>query len=96
MPRQSATTRRTAPRKASATKPPARAKKAEPARPASPAAATAPAAPAGAPSTGACPRCGATSFAPEQRIRVDGNRTVRYTILVCERGHTFAKPSVPR
>jgi hypothetical protein len=39
-----------------------------------------------------CPRCGTTKFGPEQRTRVDGNRTVRFTILVCERGHTFAKP----
>jgi len=39
-----------------------------------------------------CPRCGTTKFAAEDRTRVDGRRTVRYTVLVCERGHTFAKP----
>ncbi len=39
-----------------------------------------------------CPRCGTTKFAPEERIRAEGRRTVRYTVLVCERGHTFAKP----
>lgn len=42
--------------------------------------------------SGACPRCGSGKFAPEQRTRVDGNRTVRFTILVCERGHTFVRP----
>ncbi|MBI2324314.1 MAG: hypothetical protein HYY42_01365 [Chloroflexi bacterium] len=42
----------------------------------------------------ACPRCGTTRFGPEQRIRAESNRTVRYTILVCERGHTFAHPLV--
>lgn len=41
-----------------------------------------------------CPRCGTPKFGPEQRIRAEGNRTVRYTILVCERGHTFAHPLV--
>lgn len=41
-----------------------------------------------------CPRCGTPKFAPEDRIRVEGARTVRYTVLVCERGHTFAKPRV--
>lgn len=50
-------------------------------------------APQAGPPSGVCPRCGASKFAPEQRIRVDGNRTVRYSILVCERGHTFAKPA---
>lgn len=45
----------------------------------------------------ACPRCGTSKFGPEQRIRADGSRTVRYTVLVCERGHTFARPvSTPR
>jgi hypothetical protein len=39
-----------------------------------------------------CPRCGTTKFGLEERTRVDGRRTVRYTVLVCERGHTFAKP----
>lgn len=39
-----------------------------------------------------CPRCGTSKFGPEQRIRAEGSRTVRYTILVCERGHTFAHP----
>lgn len=39
-----------------------------------------------------CPRCGTAKFGPEQRIRAEGNRTVRYTILVCERGHEFARP----
>ena len=40
-----------------------------------------------------CPRCGTTSFGPEDRIRAEGRRTVRYTVLVCERGHTFARPA---
>ncbi len=44
------------------------------------------------PSGEVCPRCGTSKFGPEQRIRAEGSRTVRYTILVCERGHTFAKP----
>jgi hypothetical protein len=44
------------------------------------------------PSGDVCPRCGTAKFGPEQRIRAEGSRTVRYTILVCERGHTFAKP----
>lgn len=42
----------------------------------------------------ACPRCGTTKFAREERIRAEGARTVRFTVLVCERGHTFAKPRV--
>ena len=41
-----------------------------------------------------CPRCGTAKFGPEQRIRAEGSRTVRYSILVCERGHTFAHPLV--
>jgi len=41
----------------------------------------------------ACPRCGTEKFGPEDRTRVEGRRTVRYTVLVCERGHTFAKPA---
>ncbi len=41
---------------------------------------------------GVCPRCGTEKFGPEERIRAEGSRTVRYTILVCERGHTFARP----
>lgn len=45
-----------------------------------------------APASEACPRCGTAKFAAERRIRVEGDRTVRYTILVCERGHTFARP----
>jgi hypothetical protein len=40
-----------------------------------------------------CPRCGTSKFGPEDRIRAEGNRTVRYTVLVCERGHTFARPA---
>jgi uncharacterized membrane protein len=40
-----------------------------------------------------CPRCGTEKFGPEERTRLDGRRTVRYTVLVCERGHTFAKPA---
>lgn len=40
-----------------------------------------------------CPRCGTTKFGPEERIRAEGHRTVRYTVLVCERGHTFARPT---
>ncbi|MDE3113188.1 MAG: hypothetical protein KGN00_07460 [Chloroflexota bacterium] len=43
----------------------------------------------------ACPRCGTTKFGPEERTRWEGRRTVRYSVLVCERGHTFAHP-VPR
>ncbi len=39
-----------------------------------------------------CPRCGTAKFGPEDRIRAEGDRTVRYTVLVCERGHTFARP----
>jgi hypothetical protein len=39
-----------------------------------------------------CPRCGTTKFAPEDRTRIDGRRTVRYRVLVCERGHTFGRP----
>jgi len=42
-----------------------------------------------------CPRCGTEKFGPEERIRAEGRRTVRYTVLVCERGHTFAH-AVPR
>ncbi len=45
------------------------------------------------PGTEVCPRCGTEKFAPEERMRVDGRRTVRYTVLVCERGHTFARPA---
>ena len=45
------------------------------------------------PSGEVCPRCGTSKFGPEDRIRAEGNRTVRYTVLVCERGHTFAKPA---
>lgn len=56
------------------------------------AAARQPVAPTAASPGGACPRCGSARFAPEQRIRAEGSRTVRYAILVCERGHTFAKP----
>ncbi len=48
--------------------------------------------PAAAAPTETCPRCGTGKFAPEQRIRAEGSRTVRYTVLVCERGHTFARP----
>jgi hypothetical protein len=44
------------------------------------------------PSGEVCPRCGTSKFGPEDRIRAEGNRTVRYTVLVCERGHTFARP----
>lgn len=73
--------------RAAATKPPAKAKDA--------AAASAQRPAMQAPAGGACPRCGTPKFAAEQRTRVEGDRTVRYTILVCERGHTFAKPSVP-
>ena len=47
-----------------------------------------------APGTPVCPRCGTAKFAAEERTRVDGRRTVRYTVLVCERGHTFAKPVI--
>ncbi len=43
-----------------------------------------------------CPRCGTEKFGPEQRIRAEGSRTVRYTVLVCEHGHTFARPRVRR
>lgn len=39
-----------------------------------------------------CPRCGTTKFGPEERTRWEARRTVRYTVLVCERGHTFAHP----
>lgn len=45
------------------------------------------------PSGEVCPRCGTSKFGPEERIRAEGNRTVRYTVLVCERGHTFARPA---
>ena len=38
-----------------------------------------------------CPRCGTAKFGPERRTRVEGTRTVRYSVLVCERGHTFAR-----
>ena len=41
-----------------------------------------------------CPRCGTSKFGPEDRIRAEGNRTVRYAVLVCERGHTFARPVI--
>lgn len=41
--------------------------------------------------TEVCPRCGTEKFGPEERTRIEGRRTVRYTVLVCERGHTFAK-----
>lgn len=53
-----------------------------------------PAVPKAAPKAGAlvCPRCGTQKFGPEERTRIEGRRTVRYTILVCERGHTFARP----
>ena len=51
-----------------------------------------PVAPPPGPAVPACPRCGTSKFGPEDRIRAEGNRTVRYTILVCERGHTFARP----
>ena len=62
------------------------AKKPAPAKPS-----PAPRPPAAAPTpTETCPRCGTATFGPEQRTRADGTRTVRYTILVCERGHTFA------
>jgi hypothetical protein len=44
----------------------------------------------------ACPRCGTAKFGPEPRIRAEGTRTVRYTVLVCERGHTFARPRTGR
>jgi hypothetical protein len=40
-----------------------------------------------------CPRCGSPTFAPEERTRFEGRRIVRTTVLVCERGHTFAKPA---
>lgn len=40
-----------------------------------------------------CPRCGTEKFGAEERTRVEGQRTVRDTVLVCERGHTFARPA---
>lgn len=43
-----------------------------------------------------CPRCGTSKFASEERTRFEGRRVVRTTVLVCERGHTFAKPAVAR
>lgn len=92
MPRKAAAkpAKKTAPRKTAAARP----KRAAAARTATKAAPAAPQAPAPATAaSGVCPRCGTSTFAPEQRTRVDGNRTVRYSILVCERGHTFAKPA---
>jgi hypothetical protein len=43
-----------------------------------------------------CPRCGTTKFGPEERTRVEGKRTVRYTLLICENGHTFARPATKK
>jgi uncharacterized membrane protein len=98
------TKRTTAPRKTAAktaapkkalAKPAAKAVLPKPAEPALPAT-TKPAQPRPsekAPPAGeVCPRCGSSKFGPEERIRAEGNRTVRFTVLVCERGHTFAKP----
>lgn len=83
--------KRTAPGKATAARPKKATAKAPAPAKAKPAAPPAPAPATTAPG-GVCPRCGTSTFAPEQRTRVDGSRTVRYAILVCERGHTFAKP----
>lgn len=81
-------------RKTAAAKKPAAAKKAAPRKTPSPAAPAPQPAPAAAEAVATCPRCGTPKFGPEQRIRAEGSRTVRYTILVCERGHTFAHPLV--
>ncbi len=77
-------------------------KKASPAKPAakkSPAKKeiAAPAKATAAPATGpveVCPSCGTATFGPEERTRWEGRRTVRFTVLVCERGHTFAHPVI--
>jgi hypothetical protein len=82
-------------RKKALPKPAARAALPTPAEPALPAT-TKPALPKPSekalPAGEVCPRCGSSKFGPEERIRAEGNRTVRFTVLVCERGHTFAKP----
>lgn len=83
-PKKAAAPARTAPKKAVAKRTVAAPPAAKPPSPPAPQAAAA--------GSDACPRCGTANFAAEQRTRVEGNRTVRYAILVCERGHTFAKP----
>lgn len=82
-----------APRAAARTAPKATA----PDRPSAPPAASAAPAAAAAATSGpieVCPRCGTATFGPEDRTRWEGRRTVRFTVLVCERGHTFAHPVV--
>ena len=89
------TAAKAAAQKKTSARPAAKAALPKPAAPALPAATT-PALPkpasAAAPSGEVCPRCGTSKFGPEERIRAEGSRTVRYTVLVCERGHTFARP----
>ena len=87
MPERKRTAKRTAAKKSTAKKPVAKTTAPTPKKPAAPPPTPAPKAPGAT-----CPRCGSSTFGPEQRTRVDGNRTVRYTILVCERGHEFARP----
>lgn len=74
--------RRTAAKKPAAKRPTAANERPQPERPDVPASAAAE----------VCPRCGTTKFGPEERTRWEARRTVRYTVLVCERGHTFAHP----
>lgn len=83
-PKKAAAPVRAAPAKAVAKRPVAAPPAAKPPSPPVPQAAAA--------GADVCPRCGTAKFAPEQRTRVEGARTVRYTILVCERSHTFARP----